>query len=164
MQKGAKQKSSADILQKYKSTERDYEMVLEYAKFMTDYEKQYLLLFLTEKAKFHLRTPLISDKLPPEEYWPKEHDLKKAKECLDGLSHDMLPNEVSLYAVNYYSAHCDLCMWNEEYCEAVEYVKKAKEFFAHERRATYIVRTFNKHLKLLEESKELAEILDEFPG
>ena len=53
--------------------------------------------FHIEKAKFHLRTLLIADRLPAKEYWPTKLDLKKAKKCLDGVSLDMLPTEVNFF-------------------------------------------------------------------
>ena len=116
--------------EKYKSIEEDFDKLLEHANFVEDYEKPYIFLFCIEKAKFHLRTLLIADRLPPDEYRPTKLDLEKAKKCLHGVSLDMLPSEVNLYAVNYYNAHCDLCLWNEQYSEAMEYVKKAKQLFS----------------------------------
>jgi len=162
--------TSADLFEQYESTEENCELLLGHAKCMQEYEKPYLFLFLTEKAKFHLRTLLISEKLPPKKYKPTPNDLKKAKECLDAVSLDMLPSKVNLYAVNYYYAHCDLCLWNGEYTEAIGYVKKAKEFYSHEKNESLKTRTFNKRIKLLEELKahksseeeEIDELLKQF--
>ena len=145
--------------EKYKSIEEDFDKLLEHANFVEDYEKPYIFLFRMEKAKFHLRTLLISDRLPAKQYWPTKLDLEKAKKCLDGVSLDMLPNEVNFYAVNYYNAHCDLCLWNDQYSEAMAYVKKAKQLFPHEKRETLATRRFNERLKLLEGHEEINNIL-----
>ena len=124
--------ASAD---EYESIEEDFDLLLEHANYMEDYEKPYLFLFHMEKAKFHLRARLISDKLPPEKYWPTKLDLEKAKKCLDGVSLDMLPSEVNFYAVNYYNVHCDICLWNKQYAEAMKYAKKVNSLM---RRGKYL--------------------------
>ena len=54
----------------YESIENNFDLLLEHANYMEDYENPYVFLFRMEKAKFHLRTLLISNKLPSEEYWP----------------------------------------------------------------------------------------------
>jgi len=33
------------------------------------------------KASFHLRSDMITDKLPPKEYCPSPDDLRKAEDC-----------------------------------------------------------------------------------
>ena len=143
----------------YKSIEKDFDNLLEHAKYVKKYEKLYIFLFRMEKAKFHLRTLLISDMLPPDEFRPTNLDLEKAKKCLDGVSLDKLLSEASFYAVNYYNAHCDLCLWNKQYPEAMAYVKKAKQLFPHEKNETLTTRRFNERLKLLERHEEINKIL-----
>lgn len=145
---------------KYNSIEKDFDLLLDHVKHVQDYEKPYLFLFRMEKAKFHLRTLLISDKLPPEEYRPTQLDLKKAKKCLEGVSLDMLPSEVNYYAVNYYNVQCDLCLWEEKYPEAIRCVKKAKQLHTDEKSQTVVTRRFNDRLKLLERHEEINEILN----
>ena len=113
-----------------------------------------------EKAKFHLRTLLISDKLPPDEYRPTQLDLKKAKNCLEGVSLDMLPSEVNYYAVNYYNVQCDLCLWEEKHPEAIRCIKKAKQLYTHEKSQTVVTRRFNDRLVLLKRREEINEILN----
>ena len=51
--------------QLYKSTEREYELLLEHAKHMKEYEKPFACSFLAMKASLHLRSDMITDKLPP---------------------------------------------------------------------------------------------------
>ena len=146
----------------YESIENNFDLLLEHANYLEDYENPYIFLFRMEKAKFHLRTLLISNKLPSEEYWPTQLDLKKAKNCIERVSLEMLPSEVSFYAVNYYIVHCDLCLWNEQYPEAMAYVKKARQLFPHEKSETLTTRRFNERLKLLEQYEEIDEILKKF--
>ena len=88
--------------------------------------------------------------------------MKKAKNCLERVSLEMLPSEVSFYAVNYYIVHCDLCLWNEQYPEAMAYVKKGRQLFPHEKSETLTSRRFNERLKLLEQYEEIDEILKKF--
>ena len=49
----------------YMSIEKEYERLLEHAESMEDYEKPVVFNFFTMKASFHLRSELITDKLPP---------------------------------------------------------------------------------------------------
>ena len=117
--------SSAEKVHEYKSIESYYDTILDHAKCMEHYEKQYFLFLLTEKAKYHLRTLLISDDLPPKEYYPTPHDLWMAKECLDGLALDMFQRD--RFAANYCCARCDLCLWKKEYPEAIVHACQAKK-------------------------------------
>ena len=145
--------------EKYKSIEEEFDKLLEHANFVEVYEKPYIFLFRVEKAKFHLRTLLISDRLPAKEYCPTKLDLEKAKKCLDGVSLDMLPSEVNFYAVDYYNAHCDLCLWNNQYSEAMAYVKKARQLFHLEKCETLASHRFNERLKLIKRHEEIDKIL-----
>ena len=52
----------------YKSTERDYELLLEHTKYMEEYDKIAVCNFYAVKASFHLRSKLITNKLPSIEY------------------------------------------------------------------------------------------------
>ena len=144
---GKQMDSSAEKVREYKSIESCYDPILDHAKFMEHYEKQYFLLLLTEKAKYHLRTLLISDKRPSKEYWPTPHDLWMAKECLDGLALDMFQRD--RFAANYCCARCDLCLWKKEYPEAIAHACQANTFYAREKNERVATRRPNKRLQLL---------------
>ena len=118
--------------QLYKSTlERNYDLLLKHSETMEEYEKYRLYLYSTEKAKLHLRSVLITDKLPSKKYHPSEDDLKKAESCLKGATlHDnKLPEQANNYKGNYYLTLSDLHLWKERYFEAMEYAEQAKELF-----------------------------------
>ena len=87
----------------YKSTERNYDLLLQHSETMEEYEKYRLYLYSTEKAKLHLRSVLITDKLPSEAYHPSEDDLKKAESCLKGaiVHENKLPEQANNYKGNY---------------------------------------------------------------
>ena len=111
--------------EQYESAERDYERLLEHANYMEDYEKPLVCNFLTVKASFHLRSALITDELPPKEYWPSPDDLRKAEECLSRVSLDTMPSQRNFYTARYYCTLCDLQVWKQQYPEAMHYLKKA---------------------------------------
>ena len=113
----------------YKSTEEEYEQLLEHAKHMEEYENPAICSFLTVKATFHLRSDLITDKLPPKEYWPSPDDLRKAEECLSGVPLDTMPDQSNFYTAKYYRAFCDLHIWKKQYSEAMRYVKEARKLY-----------------------------------
>ena len=117
--------------QVYESTERNYDLLLKQSEFIEEYEKHHLYLFLTEKAKLHLRSVLITDELPSQEYWPSQDDIKKAELCLEtALPHkNKLPDQANEYEENYYLALSDLHLWKQQYSKAIDYVKSAKDLF-----------------------------------
>ena len=110
-----------------KSIEKEYELLLEHAKYMEDYEILVVCNFFTMKARFHLRSDLITDKLPPEKCQPSPDDLKKAEECLNRVSLDILRNLSNYYTVRYYCTLSDLHIWKQQYNMAVDYLEKARE-------------------------------------
>ena len=118
---------------------------------MEEYEKYRLYLLFTEKAKLHLRSVLITDELPSEEYHPSEDDLKKAESCLNGASlHETkLPDQANNYKGNYYLTFSDLYLWKGEYPKAIEYVEQAKELFMRGPKVNLYVERTQKRLKLL---------------
>ena len=163
--------------EKCKSIEQNFDKLLEHISCVEDYERSCIFMFSMEKAKFHLRTLLISDKYSLQKYRPSQDDLRKAEECLKQISLDMLPSEDNFYVVRYYEACCDLCLWRGQYSEAIGHLEKAKHFYAHENSKTNTTRRFNDRFKLLEELKtdmqeineqkvkeeeEIEEILKEF--
>ena len=106
----------------YESTERNHDLLLKHSEFMEEYDKYHLYLLFTEKAKLHLRSVLITDELPSEEYCPSEDDLKKAESCLNGASlhENKLPEQANNYKGNYYLTLSDLHLWKDEYLKAME--------------------------------------------
>lgn len=137
--------------QLYKSTERNYDLLLKHSEFMEEYEKYRLYLYFTEKAKLHLRSVLITDELPSEEYHPSEDDLKQAESCLNGavLYENELPEQANNYKGNYYLTLSDLHLWKEEYSEAMEYAEQAKELFMRGPKVNLYIERTQKRLKLL---------------
>ena len=81
------------------------------------------------KASFHLRSDLITDKLPPEEHRPSPDNLRKAEDCLKRVSLDIMPSRSNCYAARYYRTLCDLHVWKQEYPEAMCYLEKARELY-----------------------------------
>ena len=94
---------------------------------MEEYKQPDLFLFLTEKASFHLRSFIIEDKLPPKALQPSQDDIKKAEQCLNRISVDMLPNQVNPFAALYYRALSDLFLWKRKYSEAFAHAKWGKQ-------------------------------------
>ena len=157
-----------------KSIEGDYDLLLEHADFMEDYDEPDLFLFFTDKASFHLRTIMIDeDELPPKALWPSEDDLMKAEQCLNRISLDMLPDQMGPFAALYYRALCDLHFWNQKYPEAIAYAELGKQLCI-KGKVTTGVPMFNRRLQLLEnlmpnmpkekEDEEIDEILKKFGG
>ena len=140
--------------QLYKSTEKDYELLLQHAKHMEEYEKPFVCSFLTMKASFHLRSDMITDELPPEEYWPSPDDLRKAEECLNSVSLDTMPSQSTFYTAKYYCTVCDLYIWKENYSEAMCYLEKAKRMYDQMNvKRNIALRRADQRLKLLERLK-----------
>ena len=84
--------------------------------------------FLAMIASFHLRSDMITDKLPPlEEYWPSPNDLRKAEDCLNCVSLDTMPSQSNFYTAKYYRAFCDLHIWKRQYSMAMHYLEKARK-------------------------------------
>ena len=110
----------------YTSIEEEYERLLKHAKHMEEYEKP-TVFFFAMKASFHLRSDLMTDDLPPNEYWPSPDDLLKAEECLKNVSLDTMPSQRNFYTVQYYCVLCDLHIWKKQYPEAMRYLRKAKK-------------------------------------
>ena len=137
--------------QLYKSTERNYDLLLKHSEFMEEYEKYRLYLYFTEKAKLHLRSVLITDELPSEEYHPREDDLKKAESCLNGASlHEKnLPDQANNYKRNYYFTLSDLHLWKDECPKAMEYAEQANEFFMRGPKVNFYIERTQKRLKIL---------------
>ena len=111
----------------YTSIEKEYELLLEWAKYMEDYKVYDICNFFIMKARFHLRTDLITDKLPPEEYWPSPEDLLKAEECLNSAPLDKMPSQDNYYTVRYYCTLSDFHIWKQQYHEAMDNLEKARE-------------------------------------
>ena len=124
--------------EQYMSIEKEYELLLEHAKPMEDYEKPVVFNFFTMKASFHLRSDLITDKLPPKEYWPRPDDLRKAEECLtkaeeclNKVSPNIMPSQKTSYTARYYRTHGDLHIWKhvEQCSQAMCYLEKARKLY-----------------------------------
>ena len=113
----------------YTSIESEYELLLEHAKYMEYYEKPVVCNFFTMKASFHLRSDLITDKLPPKEYWPSTDDLRKPEECLKSAPLNQTPSWSNSYIARHYHTFCDLHIWKQEYPEAMHYLEKARKLY-----------------------------------
>ena len=87
------------------------------------------LSFVITKASFHLRSDLITDKLPPKEYWPSAEDLRKPEECLNSAPLDKMPSRSNSYIASHYRTFCDLNIWKQEYPEAMRYLEKARKLY-----------------------------------
>ena len=135
----------------YMSLEKEYELLLEHAKFMEEYEKPVACNFFTMKASFHLRSDLITDELPPQEYWPSHDDVKKAEEC---LKKDTKPSQINTYATRYYHTLCDLHIWKQEYPEAMHYLEEARNVYDRMKvKGNNSLQRVDQRLKLLERLK-----------
>jgi len=145
--------------EQYKSAEREYERLLEHAKYMEEYEKPLICNFLTVKASFHLRSALMKDELPPEEYWPSPDDLRKAEDCLKRVSLDTMPSQDNFYAARYYCTCCDLQIWKQQYPKAMQYLKKAKRVQIKRKETMH---GFDQRLKLVKRLKEEDKILKKY--
>ena len=113
----------------YKSTERDYELLLEHTKYMEEYDKIAVCNFHAVKASFHLRSKLITNKLPSTEYQPSPDDLRKAEECLSRVALDILPSQSNLYKARHFCTVCDLYIWKHKYPEAMYYLDEARKLY-----------------------------------
>ena len=107
--------------------EEEYKLLLEHAMYMEEYEKGAICSFLAMKASFHLRSDMITDELPPKVYWPSSDDLRKAEECLNSVSLDMMQNQSNFYTAKYYRSLCDLHVWKHQCTMAMHYLEKARE-------------------------------------
>ena len=149
----------------YTSVEEEYKLLLEHAKYMEEYEKPVVCHFLVMKASFHLRSDLITEKLPPEEYWPSPDDLRKAEECLNSVSLDTMPSQSNFYTARYYRTLCDLHIWKKQYPNAMHCLEKALEVHDHVKLETRVHQLLSQRLKLLERLKgdeKIDEILKEY--
>ena len=149
----------------YTSIEKEYELLLEHAKYMEEYEKPILCHFFVMKASFHLRSDLITDKLPPEEYWPSPDDLRKAEECLNRVSLDIMPSQSNFYTARYYRTLFDLHVWKKQYPNAMHCLEKALEVHDQVKLDARIQQLVEQRLKLLERLKgdeKIDEILREY--
>ena len=134
--------------QQYESAERDYELLLEHAKYMEERKTTVVWNFFTMKASFHLRSDLITVKLPPEEYWPSSDDLRKAEECLKSVPLHKMP---SFHIARYLCTLCDLYIWKKQYSKAMHYLEIARNIGIK----SYItVHHLDQRLKLLENLKD----------
>ena len=109
--------------------ERNFELLVNYANYMEEYEKPAICMFLICKAEFHLRSSQIMGDLPPEDRRPTEDDLQKAEACLKGVQMEIFPTQVNYYKAQYYLALSDLHLWRQEYSEAIVNVRNAKQQF-----------------------------------
>ena len=141
--------------------EKEYELLLENAKYMEEYEQPVICSFLAVKASFHLRSDLITDQLPPKEYWPSPNDLRKAEECLKSVSLDTMPNKINFYAARYYRTLCDLHVWKRQYPKALHYLEKARKLYAQTKLLRNGVEQRLKLLERLTEGDKIDEILKE---
>ena len=157
-----------------KSIEGDYDLLLEHAAFIEEYEQPEVLFFLAEKASFHLRSFIIEDELPPKALQPSQDDIKKAEQCLNRICVDMLPNQVNPFAALYYRALCDFFLWKQKYSEATAHAKWGKQLCL-EGKITIGIDIFTRRLQLLEslmldtqkkekEEEAIEEIVKEFSG
>ena len=112
-----------------KAVERDYDQAVYCMDFAEEHEKPGLCICLTRKAGFHLRSYEIGEKLPPEKCRPTLEDMNKAKSCLDSVPLDVLPNKNNYYVAEYYLTLSDFHLWQDDYCKATEFAKKAKQQF-----------------------------------
>ena len=80
---------------------------------MEEYEKPVVCNFFVMKASFHLRSDMITDELPPEEYQPSPDDLRKAEKCLKKVSLDTMPDKNNFYTARYYRTLCDLHIYRK---------------------------------------------------
>ena len=137
---------------------------------MEEYEKYCLYIYFTEKAKLHLRSVLLTDELPSEEYHPSKDDLKKAESCLKSASlhENKLPEQANNYKGNYYLTLSDLHLWKEEYLKAVEYAEQAQEHFNNGPKVNLYIERTQKRLKLLKEKQledeEYTKLFQELSG
>ena len=113
----------------YTLTEREYELLLEHAKHMEEYQKVAVCIFYTAKASFHLRSKLITNKLPSKEFQPSPDDLRKAEECLKSVSLDIMPSQSHLYKARYLCTVCDLYIWKHKYPEAMYYLEESRKLY-----------------------------------
>ena len=115
----------------YASLEEEYELLLENAMSMEDYEEPVVCNFFTMKASYHLRSDLITDKLPPKEYWPSPDHLRKAEKCLDRsrVSLHIMPSQSNFYTARYYCVRCDLHIWKKQYSKAMASLEDAREVY-----------------------------------
>ena len=135
----------------YMSIESEYELLLEHAKHMEDYEKPVICNFFTMKASFHLRSDLITDELPPEKYWPSPDDLRKAEECLNSAPLDKMPSLSNSYIAKHYHTFCDFHIWKQEYPEPKRYLQKARNSYDQMKvKRNNTLHRVNQRLKLLE--------------
>ena len=141
----------------YESTEHNYDLLLQHAKFMGEYEKHHLFLFFTEKAKVHLRSVLITDELPAEKYWPTKEDLQKAESCLHQTVVSKKKYEMpgkSNAEGNYYLTLSDLHLWKNQYPKAMEYAEQAKQNFIRGPKFSHYIARVEKRLKLLQKKQQ----------
>ena len=128
---------------------------------MEEYEQPVICSFLAMKASFHLRSGLITDRLPPKEYWPSPEDLRKAEECLESVSLDTMPNKINFYAVRYCHTLCDLHVWKRQYPKAMLYLEEARKLYAQTKLLRDSVNQRHKLLERLTEGDKIDEILKE---
>ena len=149
----------------YTSIEKEYELLLEHAKYMEEYEIPVVCTFFTMKGSFHLRSDMITDELPPKVLWPSPDDLRKAEECLNRVSLDIMPNENNFYTARYYRTLCDLHIWKRQYPEAMHYLEKATEVHNKVKLDVRIHQIVDQRRKLLETligDEKIEEILKEY--
>ena len=142
--------------------EEEYRLLLEHAKYMEEYEKTAVCSFLAMKASFHLRSDLITDELPPKEYWPSPDDLRKAEECLNNVSLDIMQNQSNFYTAKYYRSLCDLHIWKQQYHKAMHYLEEARKVRIQLSGRMCKLDQRRKLLERLNEDDKIDEILKKF--
>ena len=111
----------------YTSIEKEYELLLGHENYVEEYEQPVTCNFIVMKASLHLRSELITDELPPKEYWHSPDDLRKAEECLNSVSLDIMPSQSNFYTAQYYRTLCDLYIWKQEYPKSMHYLEEARK-------------------------------------
>ena len=152
--------------EQYTSVEKEYELLLEHAEYMEEYEEPVTCSFLAMKASFHLRSDMITDKLPPKDYWPSPEDLRKAEECLNRgqVLLNKMPSQSNLYAARYYCTLCDFHIWKQQYSHAMHYLEKARKVYEQMKSKAEMQYVDQRH-KLLETLKgddKIDEIIRKF--
>ena len=158
---------SCAVSSQLQSFEEESELISEHAEYMDEYEKAAVCNFLPAKAAFYLRSALITltNELPLEEYWPSPADLRKAEECLNRVSLDIMPSKSNSYIVLYYCTFCDLHIWKQQYSRAMYYLEKARKVHKQvnfDARMQYNVDHRFKLLERLIGDEKIDEILKEY--
>ena len=149
----------------YTSIENDYELFFGYENYVEEYEQPVTCNFFVMKASLHLRSELITDQLPPEVRWPSPDDLRKAEECLNRVSLDIMPNQINFYTARYFCTLCELYIWKKQYSKAVYYLEEARKVHHQVQLNARMQQLVDQRLKLLaklEGDDRIGETLKEY--